>query len=174
MEIKELEIIKYLDAAVNKLGIRKSLDEIIQRVEKHLEDDKNLTMAWEPIPLDFYGVDFPEFIKSSWVFILRKNLITGAERHPNSHQRMMSYRGGGDFQTKADSNWQSNFLESSLDCELNKRWISIPTNVWHQGVVGNENWAVVSFQTVKAEELIEERPDEKNENNFLRKKYIKN
>jgi hypothetical protein len=41
---------------------------------------------------------------------------------------------------------------------LEARWISIPPNVWHQGVVGPEDWAVVSFHTVLEHELIEERP----------------
>jgi hypothetical protein len=53
-------------------------------------------LAWEPIPLDLYKVPLPKAIHSSWVFILRANTVSGAERHPNSHQRMMSYRGTGD------------------------------------------------------------------------------
>ncbi len=39
-----------------------------------------------------------------------------------------------------------------------ERWISIPTNVWHQGVAPGENWVVVSFHTAARDELIEERP----------------
>jgi hypothetical protein len=35
----------------------------------------------------------------------------------------------------------------------------VPPNVWHQAVVPAEDWVVVSFHTVPAEELIEERPD---------------
>ena len=55
--------------------------------------------------------------------------------------------------------WLSNILVSDLDVPLDERWISIPPNVWHQPVVATEtDWVVVSFHTVPAEELIEERP----------------
>ena len=52
-------------------------------------------------------------------------------------------------------------LVSDRDAPLERRWISIPTNVWHRPVIdAAADWAVVSFHTVPAEELIEERPDE--------------
>ena len=51
-------------------------------------------------------------------------------------------------------------LTSDSDAPLEKRWISIPQNVWHQPVISKEtDWVVVSFHTVPAEELIEERPE---------------
>ncbi len=71
---------------------------------------------------------------------------------------MMSYRGQGDFQTQPAGEWCSHHLTSEQSAPLERRWISIPSNVWHQGVVGPDNWAVVSFHTVAAHELVEERP----------------
>ena len=118
-------------------------------------------MAWEPIPLSAFDPKLPEGIESAWVFILRADSNTGAERHPNSHQRMMSFIGSGDLQTRPDLNqpWKANLLESNPAKPLNDRWISIPPNVWHQPVVGpTEDWVVVSFHTVPPNELIEERP----------------
>ena len=50
-------------------------------------------------------------------------------------------------------------LVSVRSTEMERRWLSIPVNVWHQAVVLNTDWVVVSFHTVPAEELIEERPD---------------
>src|SRR5207249_1597152 len=90
---------------------------------------------------------------------LRTGTTTGAERHPNSHQRMMSFRGTGDMQTGGDGRWQTNALISDRGAELEQKWVSIPENVWHQAVVPDADWVVVSFHTVPAEELIEERPD---------------
>ena len=59
-----------------------------------------------------------------------------------------------------EEEWQSNLLVSNTDAPLEQRWISIPRNVWHQVVVPEgPDWVVVSFHTVPAEELIEERPD---------------
>jgi len=52
------------------------------------------------------------------------------------------------------------------------RWISIPPNVWHRPVVGKDaDWVVISFHTVPAEELIEEKLDEA-EGELRQKKYV--
>jgi hypothetical protein len=83
---------------------------------------------------------------------------------------MMSFEATGDLQTDAKSaernvqteseiEWQSNFLVSGSDAPLERRWISIPKNVWHRPVIPKgADWVVVSFHTVPAAELIEERP----------------
>ena len=71
----------------------------------------------------------------------------------------MSYRGSADLQTKPHKKWVSNQLVSQPDAPLEDRWLSIPVGVWHRGVMGSENWVVVSFHTAPAEELIEERPE---------------
>ena len=85
---------------------------------------------------------------------------------------MMSYKGHGDFQTKSNSEWESNFLESDFEGRLEKRWISIPINVLHKGIVKDENWIVLSFHTAEVSELIEEKPEDGNENILHQKKYI--
>jgi hypothetical protein len=86
-------------------------------------------------------------------------VTTGAERHPNSRQRMVSWSGGGDFQVHDGARWQSHRLVSDPAAPLERRWVSIPPDTWHQGVVADADWLVVSFHTVAAAELIEERPD---------------
>lgn len=69
----------------------------------------------------------------------------------------MSLCGAGDIQTGGEGCRQSNPLVSNDDAELLRRWASIPPNVWHQAVISSQDWAVVSFHTAAAEELIEER-----------------
>jgi hypothetical protein len=71
----------------------------------------------------------------------------------------MSLQGAGDLQTGGEGQWSSNPLVSTRGTEMERRWLSIPVNVWHQAVVPDADWVVVSFHTVPAEELIEERPD---------------
>jgi len=171
MDNKEKQILELLDRAVNEENIRQHMIGVIQRVEEALKNDKNAMMSWEPIPLSLYKQPLPSEIKSSWVFNLRKNSTTGAERHPNSIQRMMSYQGYGDFQTKPGNDWESKFLKSNFKVGIEKRWISIPVNVWHQGVVGDENWIVLSFHTAEVSELIEERPEEGDETKLHRENY---
>lgn len=159
MSPQERSILESLDALLRSDAVRARIDPIVEEVARKLAQDRTATMAWEPIPLSVYGESLPGPIRSSWVFILRAGATTGAERHPNSHQRMMSYREAGDMQTGGEERWQSNPLVSERGADLERRWISIPVNVWHQVVVPDRDWVVVSFHTVPADELIEERPD---------------
>jgi hypothetical protein len=122
--------------------------------------------------LAVYETDLPDGVRSSWVFIVRAGSTTGAERHPNSHQRVMSYRGQGDLQVIHGGQWNSHLLFSDPGGVLDHRWLSIPPNTWHQAVVREANWVVVSFHTVRAHELIEERPDPAQHKATRRRIYV--
>lgn len=172
MDRKEKKFLTILDNAVHHETVLILLDNAAAEAESELENSTDSIMAWRSIPLDVYSTDLPEEVRSSWVFILRKNTVTGTERHPNSCQRMMSFRGKGDIQTKHGDEWKSHFLKNDLSLPVEERWISIPENVWHQAVTSEDNWVVVSFQTAPPEELIEERPAPGDENKFRRNKYL--
>jgi hypothetical protein len=148
------------------------IESIAARVERQLERDQAASLAWEPVPLQTYAATLPLGICSSWVFILRASTTTGAERHPNSHQRVMSFRGSGDLQIMVDRVWQSNPLVSELSAPFERRWLSIPPLVWHQAVVPASNWVVVSFHTVPSHELIEERPKAGTEAATRQRRYL--
>jgi hypothetical protein len=173
MDPNERSILESLDALLQVDNVRAAIAPVVERVEQKLARDPAAVMAWEPLPLSIYGESLPSFIRSSWVFILRARTATGAERHPNSQQRMMSYGGIGDMQTGGPGRWESNPLVSDAVADLEERWISIPINVWHQCVVpAGANWVVVSFHTVRAEELIEERPDDHDASRTNQKTYL--
>ncbi len=173
MEKEERRILEELDARLAGEGVRERIDEIVDRVERALAGSPDEVMAWEPIPLDLYGDAPPGGVRSSWVFVLRAGATTGAERHPNSRQRMVSWRGSGDFQMRPGEEWCSHRLRPfSSEAPLEERWISIPPNVWHQGVVSSSSWTVVSFQTASVDELVEERPDVDGEGEVRRRKYV--
>src|SRR5678815_3125369 len=166
MTPEERSRLETLDTALRSDSVREHIRSVVVRVREQLARKKDALMSWEPFPLDVLATTLPPEIRSAWVFVLRAGANTGAERHPNSHQRMMSFQGSGDMQVQAGSSapnnegWQSNMLISDPDAPLEKRWISIPQNVWHQPVISKEaDWVVVSFHTVPAEELIEERPE---------------
>src|SRR5881628_1026234 len=162
-----------LDAVLRSENVREQIRPIVERVRAELVRKKEALMTWEPIPLAVFGRKLPAEIRSAWVFVLRAGADTGAERHPNSHQRMMSFQGSGDMQTGEPAQWQSNALVSDPEAPLERRWISIPPNVWHRPVVGQDSdWAVVSFHTVAADELIEERPDESRKYGTKQMKYL--
>ena len=198
MTLDDRAILQALDAILRSEKVRAQIQPIVERVGADLATKTQALMAWEPIPLSIYGNALPAVIRSSWVFILRAGANTGAERHPNSHQRMMSWEGSGDMQVGEDQqrsdvvrlravatasqggqmsdiniHWQSNVLVSDPDAPLERRWISIPENVWHRPVVSKEaDWVVVSFHTVPAEELIEERPSEDGVSGTRQMRYL--
>ncbi len=171
----EAYLLELLDGAVHRPPVRQHLNSGIHRLDARLDANPHEPMVWEPVPLEVYGIDLPDEIRSSWIFILRANSASGAERHPNSIQRMMSFRGHGDLQTKEqlDNPWFSHPLDSDPHRPLVDRWLVIPVKVWHQAVVPNQNWAVVSFHTAPAHELMEERPDPSNSHMLQQKIYLR-
>jgi hypothetical protein len=165
--LEELDCILRSDIA------REQILPIISRVRAELGRKPQALMTWEPIPPEVFGGALPTEIRSSWVFVLRAGADTGAERHPNSHQRMMSIQGSGDMRTEQGGNWRSSSLISEPAAPLEQRWISIPPNVWHRPLIGNDmDWVVVSFHTVPAEELIEERPSPSTADGTKRMRYV--
>ena len=158
LEEQERTTLETLDELVHEPAVRRVLDSVAQRLEEVLAAETSAPLVWEPIDLSVNGKPVPPDIRSSWMFVLRANTTSGAERHPNSIQRVMSYRGAADLQTKPGEAWISNRLVCGEHAKVHDRWLRIPVGEWHRPVMGAENWVVVSFHTVPAEDLIEERP----------------
>ena len=172
MDKQELKILQILDTIARQESVSELIGSVVLRVERWLTQDLGALLAYKPVPLATYGGRLPNIIRSSWVFVLRAQANTGAERHPNSRQRMMSYRGSGDLQIWTGERWRSNPLVSDSNTQIENRWISIPPNIWHQAVVTEANWIVVSFHTVPEDELIEERPDATNTGLTHQRRYL--
>jgi hypothetical protein len=190
---EERACLEKLDTIVRLDEVRAKISPIVDRVCAALSQTPEALMTWEPIPLEVFGTGLPQEIRSGWIFVLRAGADTGAERHPNSHQRMMTLHGTGDMKVRAlhasgsesatarrgesltepaSSMWESNVLVSEPGAPLERRWISIPPNVWHRPVVGRDvDWVVISFHTVPAEELIEEKLNESGAGT-KQKKYV--
>ena len=173
MAKEERLVLETLDKIVHSEEVRAQVLPIVARVREDLAKKPDALMTWEPVALEIFGDNLPAAIKSGWVFVLRAGVDTGAERHPNSHQRMMTFAGTGDMKVDAKGTaneveaeseiaWHSHVLVSDPNAPLERRWISIPKNIWHRPVIPSDGeWAVVSFHTVSADELIEERPGAK-------------
>lgn len=170
---QDKKTILILDDVLQRKSVRRRIETIAKRVVLKLMADSTSDLAWEPVSLDTYKMKLPDMIQSSWVFVVRARADTGAERHPNSHQFMMSYKRSGDLQIRIENNWVSNPLTSVLSDPTENRWISIPPNVWHRAIGFEENWIVVSFHTASVEELIEERPTPEDEKQFRQRYYMK-
>ena len=173
MTKEERLMLETLDKMVHSDEARYHLVPIVKRVCEDLARKPDALMTWEPVAPEAFGGNLPPGIKSGWVFVLRSGSDTGAERHPNSHQRMMTFAGTGDMKIDAKGTpndveaeseiaWHSHILISDPAAPLERHWISIAKNIWHRPVIPpGADWVVVSFHTVPAEELIEERPGAK-------------
>src|SRR5437773_10918721 len=115
MTPEERSLLELIDVALRSENVREQIRPIMKRVRAELARKKEALMTWEPVPLNIFGTALPREIRSAWVFVLRAGADTGAERHPNSHQRMMTFEGSGDMQTGEPSQWQSNVLVSNPD-----------------------------------------------------------
>src|SRR5437667_8855507 len=88
-----------LDTILRSEDVRERIGAIVERVRAELSRKNEAVMTWESLPLAIFGRALPPGIRSAWVFVLRAGADTGAERHPNSHERMMSFEGSGNMQT---------------------------------------------------------------------------
>jgi hypothetical protein len=102
MTKEERSVIEALDESVRSDKVRAHLLPIIERVRAELARKSDALMTWEPVPLDTFGDRLPPSIKSGWVFVLRAGTDTGFERHPNSHQRMVTLAGTGDMKRQGN------------------------------------------------------------------------
>jgi hypothetical protein len=155
----ELQLLLGIEKLLQSSSIRKRIEALSAQIQRELVQNTEKVLVWRSIPFSLYGDRLPEEIKSSWIFGIQAKRETGAERHPRSRQRMMSYRGSGDLQVWDGNRWISRKLVSDAKETLGKRWITIAPNTWHQAVTGDTIWIVVSFHTVADGELEEERPD---------------
>src|SRR5438876_9813355 len=142
MTAGERSLLQQVNRIVRLEQVRAQILPIVERVRAELTRKQDALMAWEPIALTLFGDALPAAIHSGWVFILRAGANTGAERHPNSHQRMMSFEGTGNMQTDAESTdriaraafdiaWESNVMVSDTEAALERRWHSIRHHVCH-------------------------------------------
>lgn len=151
------DLIPLLREAVRSSSAAAALGEALDRVRKQLDASQH-AMAWETVPLETLGGRLPNSLLSCWIFVIRAGAATGAERHPNSHQRSFSLVGGGTFELHDGEGWSPRPLVSRPDAPPGERWVSIPPGTWHRLFSGREPWGMVSFHTAAADELIEERP----------------
>ena len=154
MQLPSNPALSWLEKVVSEENVVSKLRQIVSRVHTQLELSKNEPMTWESFSPSFFGNDLPCQIASSWIFVIRAGTYLGVERHPNSYQRTIAWQGGGLFEIYENGVWQPHPISSIGE----ERSVSIPQNAWHRVTAGPEDWAMISFHTVPASELIEEKP----------------
>jgi hypothetical protein len=151
-----------LDAVVRAESTAAVVRDSLARVLQELQASDSV-MAWEVVPLEAFKGVLPATIRSCWIFVIRADADTGAERHPNSHQRSFSLTGRGTFELFDGTTWRAHPLVSADDASIEQRSVSIPPSTWHRLLVGADAWGMISFHTVAPEDLIEERPVNEND-----------
>ena len=153
--IDEATVLRRLNACAYAPPAHRYLESVAYLLKHSLAENCELTSAHAVIPLETYAGPLPTDVKSSWVFLLRKNTAFEAERHPNSIQRMFALSGPGIMETWHDNRWQPHRLITGAG----EAGLSIPAFAWHRPATLACDWAVVSFHTVTAEDLVEQRGD---------------
>jgi hypothetical protein len=89
MNVADDPLVAVLNEVVRSDSAASIIGTTLQRVLRQLDASAKL-MAWETVPLRAFADGLPESIRSCWILVIRAGAATGAERHPNSHQRSYS------------------------------------------------------------------------------------
>jgi hypothetical protein len=156
MDHREQALLRQLESVLEGQPARPAIDAAIAESKRQLDADRQRPAGSVQVPLSVYGPNFPSVIKSCRVFVLRAGSEFKIERHPNSHQRVLSLAGSGKIRVFEKSTPRDVSLRSDMTGSLEVRWASLSENIWHQPVSGNKDWVVLTFHTASEKELIDE------------------
>jgi hypothetical protein len=159
MDQHEKELLRKLESLLGNERTRIAIDTAISAAKMQLAADRQRIAGSVPVSLSKFGDSLPSDIKSCRVFALRAGSEFKIERHPNSHQRVLSLEGTGKIRVFAEPGPWTFSLRSDSAGPLELRWASVRENMWHQPVAGNENWVVLAFHTASEGKLIDEQKD---------------
>jgi len=141
-----------LNTAVEFLANRKIFLETIERLSEEINHSQE-AFVWSVIDLSSIERQLPEGIRSSWIFVLKKDVSSGCHYHPNSIQHMVTIKGQG--MSKVAGEYKRMVQFGSPNDSLADKWLVIGKGVPHEFFPEKENMVVVSFHTCEASELEE-------------------
>ncbi len=156
MDQREQAFLRKLEGVLENQPARIAIDAAISEAKRQLDADRQRRAGSVQVPLSDCGQSLPSSIKSCRVFVLRAGSEFQTERHPNSHQRVLSLEGTGKIRVFDKLRPRDVSLGSDMHGPLELRWASLSENIWHQPVSGNEDWVVLTFHTASEMELIDE------------------
>jgi hypothetical protein len=155
LDANERDTMRALSACAHEPEMHRFLQGAGHALRQVLAENKEMKSTQTSIPLNLFRLPLPPDVRSSWVFVLRENHAYEAERHPNSTQRMFALDGRGAMEVWEKTCWRRHDFEANAA----DPGLSIPTHTWHRPVRLPRMWAVVSFHTVVATDLVEELGD---------------
>ncbi|MDE2784205.1 MAG: hypothetical protein OXK77_14710 [Gemmatimonadota bacterium] len=98
------------------------------------------------------------------LFLLRRGArMAVPERHRNSVQRLVSYRGSGSIHQGVPGGGPESLGPMAIyspgadDSDLARHWDIVPVGVWHYPQAhGREDWATVTFHSAAEGEIVDE------------------
>jgi len=152
MNMREVvtDYLPQLNAAVEELLTRASFHHLVDALKDQLPHTSE-PFVWSTVDLESITVPLPETIKSSWIFVLKKDVPSGCHYHPNSIQHMVTIEGEGTSKVGASSREMRRFGEASLE----DVWYVIREGVPHEFFPSGTDVVVVSFHTCAPDELEE-------------------
>lgn len=141
-----------LNTAVDFLVNRNSFLETVERLSRDIKVSQD-AFVWSVIDLNSIECELPEGIRSSWIFVLKKDVSSGCHYHPNSIQHMVTIKGHG--MSKVAGEYRRMVQFGSSNGSLADKWLVIGKGIPHEFFPEKENMVVVSFHTCDASELEE-------------------
>ena len=141
-----------LNTAVKFLINRKTFLETVEQLREDIKHSQG-PFVWTVIDLGSFEGELPEGIRSSWIFVLKKDVSSGCHYHPNSIQHMVTIKGQG--MSKVAGEYKRMVQFGSSNGFLHDKWIVIAKGISHEFFPEKEDMVVVSFHTCKESELEE-------------------
>jgi hypothetical protein len=154
---EEFQLLTILDRLVRQPSALAAIKSLAADLMRQLQAKPAAAFRRADLPLSGYGPGLPDQIQSSNVYVIRPQVSSGIERHPNSHQRSMALEGEGLFALGPSDQRREQHIHGGSTAGIEQRWASIPPGTWHEAIAGDGLWTVVTFHTAADSAIINER-----------------
>jgi hypothetical protein len=146
------DYLQNLNDAVEQIVKQKTFSEMVEELKKDLNYTEE-PFVWSVVDLGAVNCALPEQIKSSWVFVLKRDVPSGCHYHPNSVQHMVMIEGQGQSSV---GNLRKEMVRFGTPGQPPETvWYVINEGVPHEFFPEETEMVVVSFHTCEARELEE-------------------
>lgn len=147
-----VDYLQNLNDAVEQIVRQKTFSEVVWGLKEEISHSEE-PFVWSVIDLDSVNCALHEKVRSSWVFVLKRDVPSGCHYHPNSVQHMVMIEGQGESSIAGLRKEMIRFGAS--DQPLADVWYVIDEGVHHEFFPEKTEMVVVSFHTCEARELEE-------------------
>src|SRR5215470_13770895 len=117
-----------LTAAVEFLLSEKTFLASIEKLSEEINHSEE-AFVWSVIDLSSIERELPVAIRSSWIFVLKKDVSSGCHYHPNSIQHMVTIKGQG--RSKVAGKYSRLVQFGSSNDSIADEWLVIDKGVPH-------------------------------------------